>query len=389
MNSLADIQHLDGDKLRYALMDLARTIPDTIALGRGDPDLDTPAFIVEAAKKALAGPLPASPITGLAELRAAIAHNAARDHGIVIGAENVLVTTGGQEALFLVMSMLLNPGDEILVPDPRYTPYDQAIAHAGAVSVSVPTYAKDGFDLDPGEVEKLITPKTKALLLVTPSNPTGGIITPETAAGLAELARKHNFVVISDEIYGKFVWAPYRHTSIAAEPGLLDRTITLSGFSKAYAMTGWRVGYILAPAEVISAMAAIKAHTTGPVATLSQRAALAAAESDDSCVADFRRVYSARRDLLSSGLSAMGLTYGEPRGGFFFWVDSSATGLRALELSYLLLKHTKVLIFPGTAFGAAWTGYLRITTLQPTAMIEEAIARMIPAIQEFRVKQTV
>ena len=389
MNSLTDIQGLDGDKLRYALMDLAKTIPDAIALGRGDPDLDTPPFIVEAARKALAGPLPASPVAGLPELRASIARNALRDHGIAIGAENVLVTTGGQEALFLVMSALLNPGDEILVPDPRYTPYDQAIAHAGAVCVSVPTYARDGFDLDPGEVEKLITPKTKALLLVTPSNPTGGILTPESAAGVAELARKHNFVVISDEIYGKFVWEPYRHISIAALPGMADRTITLSGFSKAYAMTGWRVGYILAPAEAISAMAAIKLHTTGPAATLSQKAALAAAESDDSCVAAFREIYLSRRDLLGAGLSAMGLTYGEPRGGFFFWADSSSTGLRALELSYLLLKHTKVLIFPGTAFGAAWTNYLRITTLQSTAMLEEAIARMTPVMQEFRARQAV
>jgi aminotransferase len=384
MNSLADIQRLDANKLRYALMDLAKTVPDAIALGRGDPDLATPPFIVEAAKLALGEPLPPSPIAGLPELRAAIARNAARDHGIAISAENVLVTTGGQEALFLVMSMLLNPGDEILVPDPRYTSYDLAIAHAGAISISVPTYARDGFDLDPAEVEKLITPKTKALLLVTPSNPTGGILRPESAEGLARLAREHNFVVISDEIYGKFVWAPFRHTSIAGLPGMLDRTITLSGFSKAYAMTGWRVGYILAPTEAITAMAAIKAHTTGSAATLSQKAALAAAESDDACVVGFRKVYEERRDLLGRGLREMGLTYGEPRGGFFFWADSSATGRRALELSYLLLKHAKVLIFPGTAFGAAWTDYLRITTLQPTEMLEEAIRRMTPVMRELR-----
>jgi aminotransferase len=194
MNTLAEIQGLDGTKLRYALMDLAKSFPDAIALGRGDPDLATPKFIVDAAKRALAGPLPTSPLAGLPELRAAIARNAVRDHGIAVAPENVLVTTGGQEALFLVMTLLLNPGDEILVPDPRYTSYDQAIDHTGAVTVSVPTYAKDGFDLDPSEVEKRITPKTKALLLVTPSNPTGGILTPESAAALARLAQKHNFV---------------------------------------------------------------------------------------------------------------------------------------------------------------------------------------------------
>ena len=380
MNTLSEIQELNGTSLRYALMELSKTVPDAIALGRGDPDLDTPAFIVEAARRAAEQPLALAPIEGLPELRAAIARNARRDHGIAVNIENVLITTGGQEALFLVMNALLNPGDEILVPDPRYTSYDQAIEHTGAISVSVPTLAKNGFDLDPDEVKKHLTPKTKALLLVSPSNPTGGILTPESARGLAALALKHNFVIISDEIYGKFVWEPYRHISIASEPKMMDNVIVISGFSKAYAMTGWRVGYIIATAEGIRAMAVIKTHTTGPVATLSQRAALAAAESDDSCVTEFRKIYAARRDLLGAGLTAMGLTYGEPRGGFFFWADSSSTGMRALELSYLMLKRARVLIFPGTAFGLAWSDYLRITTLQPTSVLEEAIARMTPVM---------
>ena len=384
MSSLKEIASLDGTRLRYALMDLAKKIPDAIALGRGDPDLATPRFIVEAAERALRAPLTPTPVAGLPELRQAIAQNAHRDHGITVGPENVLVTTGGQEALFLVMSALLEPGDEILVPDPRYTSYDQSIEHTGATSISVPTYARDGFDIDPSEIEKRLTARTKALLLVTPSNPTGGIVTPERAAALARLACKHNFVIVSDEIYGKFVWEPYRHTSIAAEPGMLDRVIIISGFSKAYAMTGWRVGYVIAAPVAIAAMAAIKTHTTGPVATLSQLAALAAARSDDACVQEFRAIYAQRRDLLAAGLDQMGLAYGEPRGGFFFWADSSSTGLRALELSYLLLKHARVLVFPGTAFGASWNDYLRITTLQPTAILEEAIARMTPAMEQIR-----
>lgn len=381
MNTLAAIHQLDGTKLRNALTELAKSVPDAIVLGRGDPDLPTPAFIVEAAKQALAGPLPTAPLAGLPDLRAAIAANAQRDHGVAASLENVLITTGAQEALFLVMNALLNPGDEILVPDPRYTSYDQAIEHTGAISVTVPTYAKASFDLDPAEVEKRITPKTKVLLLVSPSNPTGGILTSVSAAALAALSRKHNFAIVSDEIYGKFVWHPYRHTSVASFPGMLDRVIVISGFSKAYAMTGWRVGYILAEPEAIKAMIAVKVHTTGPVATLSQKAALAAALSDDSCVTEFRKIYAERRDLLGAGLSAMGLTYGEPRGGFFFWADSSATGLRALELCYLMLTHAKVLIFPGTAFGTAWSDYLRITTLQPAEVLAEAIERMSPVMR--------
>ncbi len=383
LNTLAAIQQLEGAKLRYALMDLAKEVPDAIALGRGDPDLDTPAFIVQAAREALTGPLPVAPVAGLPELREAVAANALRDHGLEQGSENALITTGGQEGLFLVMSTLLEPGDEILVPDPRYTSYDQAIQHTGATSVSVPTYAEDGFDLRPEEVEKRLTPNTKALLLVTPSNPTGGVITQATAERLAELASKHNFVIISDEIYGKFVWEPHTHVSVASLPGMRERTVTLSGFSKAYAMTGWRVGYILAPENAVRAMAAIKTHTTGPVATLSQRAALAAAHGDDACVREFRHIYAERRALVAQGLSHMGLGYSDPRGGFFFWADASSTGLRALELSYLLLKEARVLVFPGTAFGESWSDYLRITTLQPTEVLQEAVSRMTPVVERY------
>ena len=383
VSGLEHIRTLDGAKLRYALMDLAKEVPDAIALGRGDPDLDTPDFIAQAAKDALRGPLPIAPVTGLPELRAAIARNARRDHGLEQTSENVLITTGGQEGLFLVMSALLNPGDEILVPDPRYTSYDGAIAHTGARSVSVPTYPEDGFDLRPEEVEKRLTPNTKALLLVTPSNPTGGVITRETAEKLAKLAVEHNFVIVSDEIYGKFVWEPFEHVSTASLPGMAERTVTLSGFSKAYAMTGWRVGYILAQENAIRAMAAIKAQTTGPVATLSQRAALAAAEGDDSCVLEFRNIYAERRRILAEGLDAVSLSYSDPRGGFFFWADASSTGLRALELSYLLLKEARVLVFPGTAFGEGWSDYLRITTLQPTEVLREAVARMTPVLERY------
>lgn len=389
MSALESIRHLDGAKLRYALMDLAKDVPDAIALGRGDPDLATPDVIVQAAKDALKGSLPVAPVAGLPELRAAIAKNALRDHGLQQLPENVLVTTGGQEGLFLVMSALLNPGDEILVPDPRYTSYDQAIAHTGAISVSIPTFPEDGFDLRPEEVEKRLTAKTKVLLLVTPSNPTGGVITRETAQKLAELAVEHNFVIVSDEIYGKFVWEPFEHVSLASLPGMAERTITLSGFSKTYAMTGWRVGYILAPDHAVRAMAAIKTHTTGPVATLSQRAALAAAQGDDDCVGGFREIYAERRALVASGLRDMGLSYSDPRGGFFFWADASSTGLRALELSYLLLKEARVLVFPGTAFGESWSDYLRITTLQPTDVLREAIARMTPVVQRYaRARET-
>lgn len=382
--TLDELRHLDGTKLRYALMDLSKTVKGAIALGRGDPDLDTPEFICAAAKRALAEPLqPLQPIHGMPALRTAIARRARGDYGLNVSSEQVLVTTGGQEGLFLVMSALLDPGDEILVPDPRYTSYDQAIEHAGGVSITVPTQPEEAFDLKAAAIEPLITPKTKALLLVTPSNPTGGIISREEAMKIAALAQKHNFVVISDEIYGKFVWPPFEHVSIGSLPGMERHTITLSGFSKAWAMTGWRVGFIIAERNAIDAMASIKHATTGPVANVSQAAALAAAEADDACIDDFRKIYGERRQLLADGLTTMGLDYTDPRGGFFFWADSSSTGMRALELSYLLLKEAGVLVFPGTGFGARWGDYLRITTLQPTEVLREAVTRMTPVVQRY------
>jgi aminotransferase len=384
MSSFENIQKLDGTALRYALMELAKEIPDAIALGRGDPDLATPKHIVEAANKVMrSGNLPLMPVAGMPELREAIAKRAKQDHGLSITADNVLLTTGGQEGLFLVISSLLNPGDEILVPDPRYTSYDEAVNHAGGVMVAVPTYSQDAFDVRPEEVEKRVTPKTKALLLVTPSNPTGGIITRESAEAIAKLAIKHNFVVISDEIYGKFVYEPFEHISIGSFPGMAQRTITLSGFSKAYAMTGWRVGYIIAPENAIDAMTAIKQATTGSVASVSQVAALAAAQGSAACIDDFKKIYLERRKLFAEGLTSMGLGYSEPRGGFFFWADSSSTGLRALELSYLLLQEAKVLIFPGTAFGENWSDFLRITILQPTEVLQEAVERMTPVVKRY------
>ena len=377
LTSLADIRNLSGTELRYVLMDLAKTKKDSIALGRGDPDLPTPAHIMAAAYDALQKPtLPESPTAGLPELRVAIASRAKQDHGITATADNVLVTTGGQEALFLVMAALLNPGDEILVPDPRYTSYDQAIEHAGGVMVSVPTSAEDGFDVSASAVAQRITPKTKAILLVTPSNPTGGIVTAKNAAGIAELAREHDLVVIADEIYGQFVWEPFEHVSIAALPDMQERTITLSGFSKAYAMTGWRVGYVIAPEHVINALTAIKQVTTGAAASLSQLAALAAAQGSDDCIHEFRAIYQQRRTILAEGLTSLGLTYAEPRGGFFFWTDGASSGLSGLELCYLLLQEAGVLIFPGTAFGETWANHLRITCLQSDAKLQEAIERM-------------
>lgn len=378
----------DGTQLRYALMEMAATLPDIIALGRGDPDLPTPAHILDAAKAAVRDQKTApTPVAGMPALREAIAGKLREENGIDAGPENVIVTTGGQEALFLVMHTLLDPGDDILVPDPRYTSYDDAIASAGARMVMVPTDHADAFNLRPEAVEAAITPRTRALLIVTPSNPTGGIVTEDRLRAIADIALRHNLIVISDEIYEKFVYEPWQHFSIASVPGMADHAITLNGFSKTYSMTGLRVGYAAAPRNVIEAMTRVKAATTGPAATVSQHAALAAITGPVEPLHEIKRIYGERRAAMMAGLDAMGLDYSEPRGAFFLWTNSTSTGIHATELSYLLLKEGRVLIFPGTGFGDNWGGYLRISLLQSTDKIREALDRMAAVMARYSVKE--
>ena len=375
----------DGTQLRYALMEMAKQMDGIITLGRGDPDLDTPAHIVKAANRAMRQQQTgATPVQGLPQLRAAIAQHMHEVNGLPVAAENVMLTTGGQEGVFLAIQALINPGDEILVPDPRYTSYDDAIRRAGGVMVSVPTNREDAFNLEAEAVEAAITPASKALLIVTPSNPTAGIVTEDRLRAIADVCIRHNLIVIVDEIYGKIVYEPWQHFSIGSLPGMAERTITLDAFSKTYAMTGWRCGYVAAPENVIDAMARIKQVTTGPVATVSQWAGLAAITGPQDCVSEYLQIYTERRAVLLDGLDRVGFAYGEPRGGLFVWADSSSTGIHATELSYLLLKEGRVLVFPGTAFGEQWREYVRITLLEPVEVLQEAVERMLPVLERYR-----
>ena len=376
----------DGTKLRYALMELAGQIPDAITLGRGDPDLDTPAHVIAAARAAILdgrADLPL-PVAGLLPLREAVAENLRRQNGVPVQREDILITDGGQEALYLLMQALLDPGDEILVPDPRYTSYDEAIHQAGAKMVLVPTYPEDNFDLRAAEVEAAITPKTKAILIISPSNPTSAVVSPGNLRAIAEIAQRHNLVVISDEIYEKFVYPPAQQISVASLPGMYERTVTLGGFSKTYAMTGWRVGYVAAPADFIATLTAVKAATTGPLSAVSQYAALAAATGPQDVVAEYREIYRRRIQLMKNGLRDLGFTFGEPQGAFFVYTNAASSGLAAFELSYLLLKEGHVLIFPGTAFGEKWVDWLRVSVLQPEDQLTLALERMAGVLARHR-----
>ena len=364
---------------RDVLIELAQHLPDVISLGLGDPDFATPPHIVAAAKEAMADGRcdhythPA----GLIELRRAIAAKLARNNGIIADPETeITVTTGGQEGLYAIVQALLNPGDEILVPDPRYSSYDAAIGRAGGVIVPVPTRQEDDFDLRPEEVARRITPHTKAILLVTPGNPTAAVISPAHLRAIANLAIAHDLVVIADEIYEKFVFDGAEHFSIGSLPAMRERTITLNGFSKTYAMTGWRLGYVVAPAALTRAIRALKQSISITAPAISQWAGVAALTGPQGCVDLFRTTYDARRHVLMPALDALGFTYGHPYGTFYIFANIAATGMPAFTLARKLLEEAHVLIFPGTGFGAAWGDYLRFSLLQPTPVLLEAVARL-------------
>jgi len=364
---------------RDHLMSIASGLDGVISLGLGDPDHATPTHIVAAAQEALRDGRcdgytdPA----GLPELRRGIAAKLWRDNGFEADPETeITVTTGGQEGLYLLIQCLLDPGDEILVQDPRYSSYDEAIKRAGGVPILMPGREEDGFDLDPALVESKITPRTKAILLITPGNPTAAVLAPERLRAIAALAIRHDLLVIADEIYEKFVYDDAQHLSLASLPGMRGRTITLNGFSKTYAMTGWRLGYVVAPPALTRAIRALKAMVSVCAPVPSQWAGVAAMEGPQDCVDFFRRSYDERRRALMAALDDCGFTYGYPRGAFYIFANTTSTGLPAFELSRRLLLEGKVLVFPGTAFGENWKHYLRFSLLQPTPVLLEALDRL-------------
>ncbi len=364
---------------RDVLMEIAHSIPHVISLGLGDPDSPTPPHIVTAAKEAMAAGLcdGYTDRAGLPELRRAIAAKLLRDNNLVADPDDeITVTTGSQEGLYVIIQALLNPGDEILVPDPRYSSYDAAIRVAQGVMVPIPTREEDAFDLFPAEVEQRITPKTKAILLVTPGNPTGGVISPDHLREIARIAQKHDLVVIADEIYEKFVFDGAEHLSIGSLPGMRGRTITLGGFSKTYAMTGWLLGYIVAQPALTRAIRALKQLVSISAPTVSQYAGVAALNGPQECVTRFRETYDARRHIVMRALTESGFTYGHPYGTFYIFANTSSAGIPAFELARRMLVEEHVLIFPGTGFGENWGDYLRFSLLQPAEVLLEAMARL-------------
>jgi aspartate/methionine/tyrosine aminotransferase len=367
------------------MMDLAAGLPDVIKLGRGDPDLATPEHIVRAGQEALAaGATHYTHPLGLPELRRAIADNIAAHGGARYAPEDIVVTPGGQQAMFIIALGLLDPGDEMLVPCPGYNPYLQAAELTEATFVKIRMTSETNFTLTADLVRKHITPRSKILVLINPSNPTGTVTPPDEVARICEVAREHDLIVISDEIYARITFGENTVQPVAALPGMKERTFTLSGFSKAYAMTGWRVGYFAGPSDLIPALAEIHHALAISTAAVSQYAALAALTGPQECVEDMRRTYDERRRVLCDGLTELGIPFAEPQGAFYVYAKVSEIGVDATEFCERLLREGQVMIFPGVIYEDYTDDYARISLTQSVPRIEEALARMARVVEAIR-----
>jgi aminotransferase len=357
--------------------DIVATMKDVISLGIGEPDFVTPAPIIEAGIRALhAGETHYTSNAGLLELRQAITQYISKTYGVEYDPHTeAIISVGVSEALYLAMTALLNPGEEVIIPTPCFVSYQAEVILAGGVPVEVATFVEDGFQVEPERLEAAITPRTKAILLGYPNNPTGAVYTREVLLEIAEIAEKHDLIVISDELYDQLVYG-VEHVCFPSLPGMRNRTILLGGFSKNYAMTGWRAGFACGPVEIIKGLVRIHQYTIMSAPTMSQVAALEAIQHGHQFVLQMREEYDRRRRLIVGGLNRLGLPTFEPHGAFYAFPNVAITGMDDETFAQKLLEEERVAVVPGNSFGAGGEGFVRCSYATAYEKIEEALSRM-------------
>jgi len=366
--------------------DIVQTMPDVISLGVGEPDFVTPWHIREAAIYALErGKTSYTSNLGLLKLRQAISGYVEKQFGVPYDpAKQILVTVGVSEALDIALRAVVNPGDEVLYHEPCYVSYSPSITMAHGVAVPVSCQAEHGFALTAEALEKAVTPRAKVVVLNFPTNPTGGTMTRAELLKIADVLLRHNLLVITDEIYAELTFEG-EHISIASLPGMRERTIFLHGFSKAYAMTGFRIGYACGPAELIEAMMRIHQYSMLCASIISQEAALEAIQRGEPDTAEMREQYRLRRNFIVKAFDAMGLSCHRPRGSFYAFPCIKSTGLGSKEFAVKLLETERVACVPGSAFGPSGEGYLRCcfaTALDQIQIATERIARFVGKLKK-------
>jgi aminotransferase len=358
--------------------DILATMTDVISLGVGEPDFDTPRSIVEAGVESLReGRTHYTSNYGTIELRRALSRHLETLYGVRYDpATELLITVGASEAVDLALRATCDPGDEVVLHEPSYVSYVPSIVFAGGTAVHVPTRFEDDFALDPAAVEAAITPRTKALFLGYPCNPTGAVLPQEIQDELAAIAERHDLLVYSDEIYDRLAYGTYKHRAFSSLPGMRERTILMGGFSKAYAMTGWRVGWLAAPARILEGI--VKVHQYGIMSapTVAQDAALVAIVDGEPEVERMRAEYDRRRRMFVDGLNAIGLETFEPLGAFYAFPRITSTGLDSETFAQRLLEEEHVAVVPGGAFGPSGEGHVRACYATSYEKLEEALVRI-------------
>ncbi len=358
--------------------DVIATMPDVISLGVGEPDFTTPPQIVEEGVRSLrAGRTHYTSNHGTLDLRRALASNLERLYGVSYDpTAEICVTVGASEAVAATMSAIVDPGDEVILHDPSYVAYLPSIIFNGGVPVPVPTSAETEFALDPAALERAITPQTKVLFLGYPCNPTGAVLSSESLRAIAEIARRNDLLVVSDEIYDRLVYGGHRHEAISGLPGMIERTVLIGGFSKAYAMTGWRVGYVCAPRDILEGILKVHQYEIMSAPTTAQDAALSALLGAEQDVQRMVAEYDRRRRMFVEGLNRIGLPTIEPRGAFYAFPNILSTGLTSAEFSERLLFEEQVAVIPGDAFGPSGDGHVRACYATAYELLEQALVRI-------------
>ena len=368
--------------------DIVSEMPDAISLGVGEPDFDTPWHIREEGIYSLErGKTFYTSNSGLMELRQEICNYLKRRIGVEYQpASDVIITVGGSEAIDIAMRAMINPGDEVLIPLPSYVSYEPCCILAGGVPVTIELQEKDEFRLKPEQLRAAITDRTKILVLPFPNNPTGGIMEKADLEAIADIIIENDLFVLSDEIYAELTYGQ-EHVSIASLPGMKERTIVINGFSKAYAMTGWRLGYAAGPKEIISQMTKIHQYCIMCAPTTSQYAAVEALKNGDEDVARMRESYDGRRRYLLHAMEEMNLKCFEPKGAFYIFPNISRFGLTSEEFATQLLMEEKLAVVPGTAFGDCGEGFIRISYAYSLENLKEAMGRIQRFVKKLEAKE--
>jgi len=361
--------------------DIAASMEDVISLGIGEPDFATPQPIIDAGVRSLqAGETHYTSNSGILKLRQALAAHLQERYGVRYDPlSEIIITVGVSEALYLTFSALLDPGDEVIIPTPCFVSYQAEVLLAGGKPVEIYTTMEEDFQPNPAIIEKAITPKTKAILLGYPNNypnnPTGAVVSRDRLTAISKLAKKYNLLVISDEIYDRLVY-DHEHVCFPSLPGMQDQTLLLGGFSKTYAMTGWRIGYAAGPADLIQGLVRIHQYSVMSAPTISQYAALEALKVGEPFVQEMKAEYNRRRNLIYEGLNQLGLPTFEPHGAFYVFPNIHNTGMSDHVFAEKLLTEEKVAVVPGSSFGDAGSGFVRCSYATSYELIEKALEKI-------------